>query len=152
MILSHFSAGAFRLDKGRAYKQVSPPHNLKCKGLWLSDESTEHGWKWWCEGNDFALDRLAVETKFRCDTSRWAVLTDNHAIREFHWNYAKEVFPGLRYIDWPAVAGRYAGILISPYSWELRLAHDFLWYYGWDCASACVWDLSTIEEESKEEK
>lgn len=44
------------------------------------------------------------------------------------------------YIDWVAVARAFDGIEITPYLWERRLegkAHK--WYYGWDCASGCIW-------------
>lgn len=29
--------------------------------------------------------------------------------------------------------------------WNLRFHEDFLWYYGWDCASGCFWDPSILE-------
>ena len=34
-------------------------------------------------------------------------------------------------------------MFITPYQWELRFELD--WYYGWDVASGCVWNLSVIE-------
>ena len=49
----------------------------------------------------------------------------------------------LRPINWPAVAERYGGILITPYQWSHRMSLH--WYCGWDCASGCVWDLSQIK-------
>lgn len=42
-------------------------------------------------------------------------------------------------IDWKAVAKEYDGIEIDPYQYERRFSEGFLWYYGWDCASGCVW-------------
>ena len=48
-------------------------------------------------------------------------------------------------INWQPLTEQYAGIIISPYQWKRRLdgrASD--WYYGWDCASACIWDLSAV--------
>lgn len=45
-------------------------------------------------------------------------------------------------IDWPKIASKYKGIEISPYIRKARSA--FLWYYGWDIASGCVWDASAI--------
>jgi hypothetical protein len=46
-------------------------------------------------------------------------------------------------IDWVRVAAEYAGILIAPYQRPVR--HEIMWYYTWDCASACIWDTSIIE-------
>lgn len=48
-----------------------------------------------------------------------------------------------RYIDWRAVARDYQGIEINPYLWARRLSSD--WYYGWDVASGCIWDISAID-------
>jgi hypothetical protein len=46
-------------------------------------------------------------------------------------------------IDWARIQEQYGGLIIAPYQWSVRL--DFLWYYGWDCASACLWDLTVIQ-------
>jgi hypothetical protein len=46
-------------------------------------------------------------------------------------------------IDWGRVAEQYHGIVIAPYQWSLRL--DLMWYYGWDCASGCIWDTWIVE-------
>jgi hypothetical protein len=46
------------------------------------------------------------------------------------------------YIDWEMVCGEYDGIIISPFCWERRL--EVMWYYTWDCASGCVWNLSAV--------
>ena len=50
---------------------------------------------------------------------------------------AKIKFSRLGEPDWGAVAARYDGIEIAPYVWERRL--EVWWYYGWDCASGCLW-------------
>ena len=52
-----------------------------------------------------------------------------------------------RYVDWREVAARWDGISITPYQWSCRHELDrAMWYNGWDCASACVWNLNAIEE------
>ena len=43
-------------------------------------------------------------------------------------------------IAWDNVAAKFDGIVISPYLWSLRLRLH--WYYGWDCASGCLWNAS----------
>ena len=49
-------------------------------------------------------------------------------------------------INWRTVAEQYQGIVINPYLWERRLDGPVSdWYYGWDCASGCFWDLSSIQ-------
>ena len=46
-------------------------------------------------------------------------------------------------IDWNKVASKYDGIEINPYQFEAR--YQYLWYYGWDIASGCVWNLSGVK-------
>jgi hypothetical protein len=61
-------------------------------------------------------------------------------------NFARNFFLDSPYypsIDWNKVAEEYQGIIIAPYRWEHRL--DMMWYYGWDCASGCIWDSKAIE-------
>jgi hypothetical protein len=47
--------------------------------------------------------------------------------------------------EWDALFEEYDGIEIAPYQWHFRLAPDFFWYYGWDCASGCVWRASKLQ-------
>jgi hypothetical protein len=49
---------------------------------------------------------------------------------------------GRETIDWYKVAEQYSGLEITPYLWEKRLTS--MWYYGWDCASGCVWNADAI--------
>lgn len=50
---------------------------------------------------------------------------------------------GHDHINWPMVADRYQGIVIAPYLWSRRMDGG-LWYYGWDCASGCIWDAAAV--------
>ena len=51
-----------------------------------------------------------------------------------------------RYSDWPKIAELYDGILITPYQPAYHL--EVRWYYSWDVASACVWNLDCLERVS----
>ena len=46
-------------------------------------------------------------------------------------------------IDWKMVASKYDGIEINPYQFEARM--QYMWYYGWDIASGCVWNLKNVK-------
>lgn len=48
------------------------------------------------------------------------------------------------YINWPLVAEQWDGIEIAPYLWPARLDPRSSWYYGWDCASGCIWRASAV--------
>ncbi len=49
------------------------------------------------------------------------------------------------FIDWKRVSLKYDGIEINPYMWKYRL--ELGWYYGWDVASGCVWNLDKVKIE-----
>ena len=43
------------------------------------------------------------------------------------------------FIDWKRVYEKYDGIEITPYNWDFRL--KYMWYYSWDVASGCIWNV-----------
>ena len=62
-----------------------------------------------------------------------------------------------RCIAWEKVAAKYDGLIITPYIWQRRM--ELNWYYTWDCASGCIWNVRAIKDirlietvESKETK
>lgn len=132
----------------------------KPAGLWVSDESqTESSWSSWCESASFEIGPLAYEVTLRPEHNVLLVGGGDMELEQFHAEFSREneappeagelgklVLRGLsdRWIDWQAVAGRWDGIIITPYRWDLRMAHDYLWYYGWDCASGSIWNPEVI--------
>jgi len=57
-------------------------------------------------------------------------------VKDTHYGYQD-----LR-IDWLLVTQHYAGIIIPTFDGQAR--RDLDWYFNWDCASGCIWDLSAI--------
>lgn len=147
MILSHFTPHPFVLDRDRVYRRLDRGLSFKPSGLWLSDESA-YGWKEWCRDQDFRMETCEFETRFKIKTKEILVLNTDKAILSFHEKYFRKKKSAARFsagdIDWSAVADAHKGILITPYSWELRCHPEMMWYYTWDCASACIWDLSAL--------
>ena len=143
-ILSHFSDRPLKFNPNKKYKAV--PDFFKPMGLWLSDETAgQDSWRSWCEGEQWGLDRLKHETLFECDTRDWIVLPNFESLLDFSKEYStKERFSMLS-LDWHRVSQDFKGILITPYHWKARFHPKTNWYYPWDCASACVWDLSTVK-------
>lgn len=47
-------------------------------------------------------------------------------------------------ISWKKVRKNYDGIIIAPYQWDCRNASETTWYYPWDCASGCIWNLEKV--------
>lgn len=130
--------------------------SFKPLGLWLSVEG-EDDWRSWCEGEEYGLENLVhtsvVELRADATIIRLVSAAD---LDEFTATYrvaprwATSLPPNLldtgttlyTLIDWPRVAEVAQGIVIAPYVWARRL--DLMWYYGWDCASGCLWDLSCV--------
>jgi hypothetical protein len=142
MILSHFTNKKFIFNPEKFYP-LTRNHN-KPYGLWLSDES-DHGWRTWCRSEKYRLTRLRCHSKFNCDTSNWLVLRSSSEIKSFTETYQSSDNDYYS-IDWMRVQKEFKGILITPYQWQCRLNQKSRWYYSWDCASACVWDLTTITQ------
>lgn len=146
MILTHFSGAPLEFDASRTY-DYTIPYFIKPTGFWLSDEreGSVHSWSKWCIGEEFYVEDLQYWTEFEADTTKWCVLSTPEEIYKFHHDYG--IYNGpVPHIYWSRVKKEFSGILISPYQWKLRCDAKVLWYNGWDCASACVWDLSTIRE------
>lgn len=146
MKLIHYNSEKIFLEP-RIYDQLRDEWQSKPVGLWFSigDE-----WKKWCEEN---------YPKFDCTYSHEVILKPNHNV--LHLKTAEEITAfGLKYplktrdwdaewdtyqLDWHQIKKEYQGIIISPYQWSCRLSMKSCWYYGWDCASGCIWDLDCIE-------
>ncbi len=161
----HWASDPVRLRK-MSYLQSGHP---KPNGLWF-DVNEE--WKRWCEAVQFRPDTLRYRhTVIILDTSRILFLRGAKDIDEFTHKYRRNLFRNIQLlqsaedieeftreygsdlfgdikqqssncIGWGEVAEKHSGIIIAPYSRARSLT--YLWYYGWHCASGCIWDTSVI--------
>lgn len=139
-----YAAAPIEFDRTRVYDQDHPKASIgKPNGFWFTDDS-ENSWPDWCVAENFSLENLQCEHAVDVDLSNCIRLGSALDIDDFTARFQRPLFPGIdiKAIDWPQVAQRWAGIVITPYIWERRF--DPLWYYGWDCASGCIWNLSAI--------
>jgi hypothetical protein len=118
----------------------------KPAGFWVSVDGKDD-WKEWCEAENFGdlSQQYRHKVTLKAD-SNILLLTDKLEVLCFRERYGRETNNPLYqipYIPWDQVAQDYQGIIIAPYQWELRL--EEMWYYGWDCASGCIWDRMAIE-------
>ena len=101
---------------------------------------------------EFRLESLRYEHEVKLDPrANILYVTTPDELDEFSQEYAADTkinkaLPGIRVydIDWPRLYELYDGIIISPYLYERRLG-DTVWYYGWDCASGCIWNVEVIK-------
>ncbi len=149
MKLIHYTSDEFKLEPLK-YDQSDLHWQAKPNGLWFSVEG-DYDWKWWCEGEEFRLYNLKVcyELELKKDAKILYLETPEEILDlAKQYPFLNKVWDGDRTyeIDWNKVKEKYQGIIIAPYQWSCRLNPDCNWYYGWDCASGCIWDISCIEE------
>lgn len=137
------AAFVWEFDPTRTYDQATPSAVGKPWGLWLS---VDDDWRRWCD--DDSGWTVADPHYFEVDTEACLALSSAEDIdaltREYGIPESGFRSDWIHKIDWARVAERYAGIVIAPYIWSRRLDGGASWYYGWDCASACIWDLSAL--------
>ncbi|TXH58290.1 MAG: hypothetical protein E6Q97_02560 [Desulfurellales bacterium] len=151
--LMHYAAEPVSFDPTRTYTQNEPTLFGKPEGFWVS-VTGEDDWPSWCESEEFRESTLQAAHRVELTTAAnilWIEsvdgidsLTAEFAVQteyERRWVYRGDN-PSKWPIDWHCVAEQWDGIIIAPYQWARRNTHD--WYYGWDCASGCIWNLETI--------
>lgn len=145
MILEHYSAKP--LDDVQPVAQHSLPDH-KPQGLWLSVLGPQD-WPTWCRENDWQPKALKHCARFTLAPGANVLhVKGPAAIDAFHAEFGVQssaIVPDFHEIAWAAVAAQYDGIIIAPYCWARRLHQPTSWYYGWDCASACIWQPRAIE-------
>ena len=124
----------------------------KPQGFWLSVDGNDDGWRDWCLGEEWGLDRLTlvhdVTLSDKADVLR---IAGPGGIDAFTAEYREPSDRFYGEIDWRRVAERWQGIIIAPYVWSRRLHDNAGWYYSWDCASGCIWDAAAIASVSLRE-
>src|SRR5580765_4126466 len=139
----HWASKPLALDRTRQYP-VDANH-FKPLGLWFDADSD---WKRWCESEGFMPNCLTVPHIVTLKPGANILLINSpEALEDFTVKWGgkggKTSFRETDFIRWLNLRTRYDGIVIAPYQWSKRLSLE--WYYSWDCASGCVWDLSAIE-------
>lgn len=140
MNLIHYSVNKIEvLDATVDYSGLSM-QRFKPRGLWVS---VDDAWEVWCRDEEYELARLTHKHKIKLrDTANILLLDTTEKIRAFDEQYKLNML--VEKIDWLRVKQHYDGIIIAPYQWSLR--YELMWYYGWDCASGCIWNINAIKE------
>ena len=109
----------------------------KPRGLWYGIGPS---WIDWVRSEmpDWEVDNVF---KIDIDESKMLLIRNIEELAAFDKEYGDD---GGRWknINWHNVASKYGGIEIAPYLYEGR--YEYMWYYGWDVASGCIWDDGVI--------
>lgn len=120
------------LDKKKWSYPYLQKKSIKPKGIWYGI-----GLEWirWCK-SEMPHWLTPYIYKIDIDTSRLKKISTAEEI--FSVPTIDDIF-----VEWSQFT-EYAGIEINPYIWECRLHIRTSWYYGWDCASGCIWNPDII--------
>lgn len=126
----------------------SPVPHFKPYGLWVSVDEGSISWPDYIESSEAWACRLRVVHDVRlAPDARILLIATAEDLDAFARRYGRNerITPPdyYHYIDWKEVAEAYQGIVIAPYRYDRRFDGG-LWYYGWDCASGCIWDADAI--------
>lgn len=146
MQLSHFTNTPLTAVRSVEQKLADARHTFaKPDGLWISVDGDDD-WPSWCERSDFGIGSRRYRVSIAEQANILLIDTPLQLIqftREFGLRSEFGLFVDYA-IDWRTVAARYHGIIIAPYHWSRRIDDRTRWYYGWDCASGCIWDADAI--------
>lgn len=137
----------FEFDRARVYDQTR--RYDKPDGLWVSVAGPDD-WPEWTQSNEFRGDETVPDNEWTVTLAGGATMRHLGSvgeIRAFTNQYKVIDDRGGRYvyrIDWPRLASECDGVIITPYQWTCRNLDQTFWYYGWDCASGCIWNLNAI--------
>lgn len=123
-------------------RQYSGP---KPRGLWISVDN-EYSWDEWTKENNFPIGKNTFKVILRNNSDIIHLSSEYDMILFNNWVNTESCFSLCPMLDWEGISRFYAGIVISPYLWNCRLDRDFGWYYGWDCASGCIWNKDAIDD------
>jgi len=150
--LSHFSSEPVSVVRSveQRWRYELPSEHEKPKGFWVSVDG-EDDWASWCASEDFGIGQIRHNVVLapnanilRChDKLDVLCLTERYGIDIPGYSWSRKA------IDWQRIASEYQGLIIAPYVWECRLNDECNWYYGWDCASGCIWDAAAIASVSE---
>lgn len=153
MNLAHYTREPMAFDPHREYEQLEPHSEFgKPEGFWVSIKGEDDWHSWVSENMD--AERLNFEHRVTlAESARVHVIDSESALAAFTGTYAVQTEWTRRWywregdkrkwpIDWREVAKDADGVIVTPYQWPCRNAFD--WYYTWDCASGCIWNLSAI--------
>jgi hypothetical protein len=144
----HMARSPVTLD-GRSYGQaanslLTPSQldfDLKPRGFWYAFDDS---WVSWAKENmNWLMGDYLYEVKVH-STNILSLSTYDELVqltKEYKCSFSCDRI-GL-FMDWRRFSEKYDGIEINPYIWKARL--EFMWYYGWDVASGCIWNLDKVE-------
>jgi hypothetical protein len=146
MILEHWSSRSHAIDvsriSGEGFRRRDKP-----TGFWVSVAGL-HDWPAYLAQTGYGAPAYRHRIELAPD-ARILRLDSVDALLDFSVSHRLatvwgEAVPPGDAIDWDRVEREWQGIVITPFQHSLRRDPRTRWYYGWDCASGCIWDAAAI--------
>lgn len=154
------------INLNKKYIQGKSP---KPKGIWYSCFNNWYNWivremPEWMRNyiHKIKINKNILTDITNKDKNKLLVIKNDEDFDAFNKNYKIDVsktlpfiestpFPGapkiiMDIIDWKKVAEDFGGIEICPF---LINKQNYYWYFQWDVASGCIWNASTIIDETE---
>ena len=145
---NHITNRKIKIDLTKTY--VQDENIFKPSGFWYS---CKNSWYNWCYENmpkrlGKYLYEVNINNKMKTNIrninkDKILIINNKKDFQTFGKKY-KIISAGLISIDWNTVSKDYGGIEICPYLLEFRMDDNYEWYYTWDIASGCIWNLKPI--------
>ncbi len=118
------------------------------EGLWYS---INNDWKRFCIESDNL--QWIGNYNYNVNISNANILKINSLseVRKFAKVYG-EVGKYTTYINWANVAMNFDGIEVQDYNTDFFADIGANWFYCWDCASGCIWNLKNVKLKLYEQK
>ena len=151
-ILSHFADADFKFNPRKKWNTSQLPWwSSKPEGMWLSNEGA-FGWSAWCKSECYAgLKFGGSRFDFHVDWARILILDSLEKIEALPTCEDIGHCGKRKVTDWPVISETHAGVYMEGnQDVNFRKQKHLIWCRMWDCASACVWDISAIKPVEKE--
>lgn len=124
---------------------------IKPRGFWVS---VNNSWEDWLKGNwdSWIEGKVCLNVELAKDINLFVIKTKQQFLNKYKELVGKNLLDlGIiekfdMNIFHEELKKNYDGmILLSKPLWKHRLDGDFMYFYGWDCESICVWNKDKIK-------
>ena len=128
-------------------RRLREKFEIKPEGFWLS---VDNSWEDWIKGNweDWMKGRVCVEAELVDDINLFVIKTKKQFLDKYYELTGK--IPRGFLMNWhefhEKMKEKYDGMMLlaEPF-YKHRMDMGFMYFYGWDCESICVWNKKKIK-------
>lgn len=134
-------------DLEKKYEQNNCNFNGKPSGIWYEIKDKGLIWSFY---NDYGWGNHIYDLQLSDDINILHIKT-NEDLQNLNEKYNKKICDGMSVIDWTKISEQYDGIEFNNYN-EVKnnvmneISLNFIWFFGIDFDSGCIWNLKKIKK------